>query len=372
MTFRQTPRPGIALTVLMAAAVAGLGLAGCTKGKAPAPGPPRASLTITVAPARIGTLNLTVEASGTIAAWQDISVGAETGGLTVVRLLADEGDYVRQGQLLLRMNDSLLVAQKRQREAGVASARATLAQVSADLARARDLKAQGYLAQAALDKSTAAEQTAAANLDLAQASLTETLARLDQASVRAPAAGLIAQRSVVAGQIVTAGSPLFRLVRDGRLELNAQVPETELAAVRPGQSAVVSTSEVGQTAGRVRIVTPQIDPQTRVGLARVALIDRGAFRPGMFAKAVINVGAHQALLVGQSSVVYRDNRPGLFVVDAGGVAHFRPVVTGARSGPEIEIRGGLKAGERVAVQGAGFLSEGDRVKVVAAQGAGAR
>lgn len=371
MTLRQSFRPRIASTLLLAAVVAGLGLAACGKTEE-APAKPRASLTITVTAARNGILERAVEASGTVVAWEDVLVGAETGGLTVVRLLVEEGDYVRQGQLLLQMNDSLLAAQRRQREASVASARASLAQATADLARARELKAQGYLAQAALDRSTAAEQTAAANLALAQASLTETLARLAQASVRAPVSGLIAQRTVVTGQIVSAGAPLFRLVRDGRLELNAQVPESELAAVRSGQSAVVSTSDVGQAAGRVRIVTPQVDPQTRVGLARVALLDRGAFRPGMFAKVVINVGAQPAILAPQSSILYRDNKPGLFVIDANDVAHFRPVVTGARSGKDIEIRQGLAAGERVAVQGAGFLSEGDRVRVVAAPAGGAR
>ena len=356
---------------MLIAALAGAGLAGCSK-KDEAPTKPRASLTITAAAARVGTLDRTVEASGTVTAWQDVAVGAETGGLTVVRLLVDEGDYVRQGQLLLQMNDSLLVAQLRQRQASLASARASLAQATADLARAQDLKARGYLAQAALDARIAAQQTATANVELAQASLSETSARLAQASVRAPVSGLIAQRSVVPGQIVTAGTQLFRVVRDGRLELNAQVPESELAAVRAGQAAVVSTSEVGQTAATVRIVTPQIDPQTRVGLARIALINRGAFRPGMFAKAVINVGAQSAVLAPASSILYRDNKAGLFVIDAGGVAHFRPVVTGARSRDDIEIRSGLQAGERVAVQGAGFLAEGDRVNVVATPAAGAR
>jgi len=372
MTLRQTLRPRLALSLLAALTLGATGLAACTKGKEEAPAKPRASLTITVSAARVGQLDRTVEASGTIAAWQDVQVGAETGGLTVVRLLVDEGDYVRQGQLLLQMNDDLLVAQRRQREASVASARATLAQADADLARARELKALGYLAQAGLDARTAAQQTATANLALAQASLSETLARLAQASVRAPVSGLIAQRSVVPGQIVTAGSTLFRLVRDGRMELNAQVPEAELAIVRAGQSAVISTSEVGQTVGQVRIVTPQIDPQTRVGLARVALTNRGAFRPGMFAKVVINVGVQPAVLAPQAGILYRDNKPGLFVIDASGVAHFRPVVTGARAGTDVEIRSGLQAGERVAVQGAGFLAEGDHVRVVAASGAGAR
>jgi RND family efflux transporter MFP subunit len=368
MTIRQTLRPALALTLTMAAV---LGLSACGK-KEEAPAKPRASLTITAVPARVGTLDRSVEASGTVVAWQDVQVGAETGGLTVVRLLAEEGDYVRQGQLLLQMNDTLLVAQRRQREASVAAARASLAQASAALARARELKERGYLAQAGLDNAIAAEQTAAANLALAQASLSETLARLAQASVRAPVSGLIAQRTVVAGQIVAAGSPLFRLVRDGRLELNAEVPESELAAVRAGQPAVISTSEVGQAAGRVRIVTPQVDAKTRVGLARVALLDRGAFRPGMFAKVAINVGAQQAVLAPQSSILYRDNRPGLFVIDAQGVAHFRAVAVGVRSGDLVEIRQGLQAGERVAVQGAGFLSEGDRVKIVATPAGGAR
>jgi RND family efflux transporter MFP subunit len=262
------------------------------------------------------------------------------------------------------MNDSLLRAQLHQREASLASAKAVLAQASADLKRAEELNAQGYLAQASLDQRQAAQQTAAANLSLAQAALNEMSVRLAQASLRAPVAGLIAERHVVAGQIIEPSRTLFRIVRDGRLELNAQVPEANLSVVRAGQKAVVSSNALGSTPGHVRLVTPQVDPQTRVGLVHVALDRRGQFRPGMFGKTVIDTANAPALLIPQASVLYRDNKPGVFVIDAKRVAHFRGISTGTRSGDDVEVLSGLAAGDAVALQGAGFLAEGDQVRIV--------
>jgi RND family efflux transporter MFP subunit len=326
---------------------------------------PRASLTIAVTQAQQMQLQRTVDASGTITAWQEVAVGAETGGLTAVQVLADEGSYVRQGQLLVQMDDSLLRAQEAQAVAAVASAKATLDQAVADLKRSEELKAKGYLATAALEQKIAAQGTAAAGLASAQAALNAARAKTAQASVHAPVAGLITARQVVKGQIVTSGTQLFTLVRDGRLELAAQIPETQLALVRAGMPAQVTSDQVGQVGGMVRVVTPQVDVQTRVGLARIALSSAQGFRPGMFANGKVDVGAAPALTVPSAAVLYRDNKPGAFVVDGSNVAHYRQVQTGARSGDQIEIVSGIKPGEYVATDGAGFLSEGDRVRVAA-------
>src|SRR5690606_5302063 len=109
------------------------------------------------------------------------------------------------------------------------------------------------------------------------------------------------------GQIVSTGGELVRMVRDGRLELDARVPESDLATIRPGQSATVSSDQVGQASGTVRIVTPEVDPQSRLGLARIALSGASGFRPGMFARAEIAVGAQPAVVVPTPAVLYREN-----------------------------------------------------------------
>jgi len=341
---------------------AALVLAACG-GKKEAAAPPKPALTVTAAVVALQPLSRTVEASGTVAAWELVPVGAETGGLTAVGVYADEGSYVRQGQVLVKMNDSVLSSQLRQQEAAVSSARAQLAQANANLARARELRQKGYLAQAALDARVAEQQTAAAQVASAQAGRAETATRRGQTDVRAPVSGLIVSRSVVKGQIISPGTELFRLVRDGRLELNAQVPEQQIAMLRPGMPATVSAEGI-VTTGSVRIVTPQVDPQTRLGLARIALTGSG-LRPGMFARAAIQVGAQPALTVPQTAVVFRNDKSGVYVLDRGNHARFRPVSTGARVGDRVEVLTGLTAGERIVVQGAGFLAEGDLVRVAA-------
>ncbi|HEX6865993.1 MAG TPA: efflux RND transporter periplasmic adaptor subunit [Caulobacteraceae bacterium] len=320
------------------------------------------ALTVSVAAVKTEPLARTVEASGTVEAWELVPVGAETGGLTATAVYVDEGSVVRQGQVLVKLNDAVLRSQLRQQDASVAAAKAQLAQADAALGRARELKAKGFLSQAALDARLAEQQTAAAQVAAAQAARAETATRLSQTEVRAPVGGLIASRSVVKGQIVAAGSELLTLVRDGRLELNAQVPEQDINRVRPGMPATVTGDEV-TTAGKVRIVTPRVDPQTRVGLARVSIVPGSKLKPGMFARAIIQTGAHPALTVPQTAIIFRDDKAGVYVLDARKHVQFRTVATGARAGPRVEITAGLREGERVVVQGAGFLADGDLVRV---------
>ena len=329
------------------------------------------SQTVTVAAATLRNLPRTVTASGTISAWEEVPVGAETGGLTATAVYVDEGRYVRQGQPLVQLNDALLRAQLRQQQAAVQSADANAARDQAALDRAQELKERGFLSQASLDTALANKRSSDANAAAARAALSETRTRLAQATIRAPVSGLVISRNVTRGQIVSAGSELFRIVRDGRLELDAQVPETDLALVRSGQSAAVSSDQVGETTGTVRIVTPEVDPETRLGVARISLAGGGGFRPGMFARAQIDVGANPAVTVPTAAVLYRENRPGVYVLDNQSRARFRPVVIQTRAAEWTAVDG-VQAGARVIVQGAGFLGEGDRVRVAPAARPAAR
>ncbi|WP_183256261.1 efflux RND transporter periplasmic adaptor subunit [Brevundimonas basaltis] len=348
-----------------------LALAGCggdeaakkaeAKAKADAGG---SSQTVTVATAALRNLPRTVTASGTVSAWEEVPVGAETGGLTATAVYVDEGRYVRQGQPLVQLNDALLRAQLSQQRAAVQTAEANADRDQAALDRAQELKERGFLSQASLDTALANKRSSDASLLAQRAALSETRTRLSQATIRAPVSGLVISRNVTRGQIVSPGTELFRIVRDGRLELDAQVPETELGLVRSGQGAVVSSDQVGETTGSVRIVTPEVDPQTRLGIARISL-SGGGFRPGMFARARIDVGANPAVTVPTAAVLYRENKPGVFILDSQGRARFRPVVIQTR-GSEWTAVDGVTAGSRIIVQGAGFLGEGDRVRVAPA------
>ena len=322
------------------------------------------SQTVTVQAAALRNLPRTITASGTISAWEEVPVGAETGGLTATAVHVDEGRYVRQGQPLVQLNDALLRAQLRQQQAAVQTAEANADRDQAALERAQELKERGFLSQASLDTALANKRSSDANLAAARAALSETQTRLAQATIRAPVSGLVISHNVTRGQIVSPGTELFRIVRDGRLELDAQVPETDLGLVRSGQSAVISSDQVGETTGTVRIVTPEVDPQTRLGVARISLAGGGGFRPGMFARARIDAGANPSVTVPTAAVLYRENHPGVYILDNQSRARFRPVTIQSRS-REWTAVDGVEAGARVIVQGAGFLGEGDRVRVVA-------
>ncbi len=367
MAHRLTPSLPIALALsgalALLAACGGHGEDDKTDRKA------AATQTVSVTTAAITNLPRTITASGTVSAWEEVPVGAETGGLVATGVFADEGTYVRQGQPLVQLNDALLRASLRQQEAQVQLAEANVARDDAALARAQELRERGFLSQASLDTALANQRSSAANLASARAALSQTRTQLSQATIRAPVSGLIISRAVTRGQIVSAGTELFRMVRDGRLELDAQVPETDLPLVRAGQSAAITSSDAGSTTGTVRIVTPEVDAETRLGVARIALASGSQLRPGMFARAEISVGAQPVVTVPTGAVLYRNNQAGVFVLNPdGATVRFQPVTVLSRTNAQTAISG-VAAGVRVVVEGAGFLNEGNRVTVAPARAA---
>lgn len=360
----RVTRSSALVVVLSIGAIALAGCGGDDKKSKKAKAPPSATATETVSVALVTSqaVPLEINATGTISPWEEVIVGAETGGLTAVTVNAEEGQTVRAGQVLVKLNDTLLSAQLRQQDASVASARATLAEAEAGLRRSRELQTKGYLSQASLDTSLARQQTASAQVAAAQASRGETAARVAQTAIRAPVSGLISRRNVTKGQIVSTGAEVFRIVRDSRLELDAEIPETDLALIKPGMPATIVSDKVGEASGRVRIVTSEVNGQTRLGVARVALSGMGGFRPGMFARTTIQAGNQLALTIPSAAVLYRENRPGVFVVDVKKRVHFRRIVILATTADRIAATG-VAAGEQVVVEGAGFLGEGDSVRI---------
>ncbi|MFT3996868.1 MAG: efflux RND transporter periplasmic adaptor subunit [Asticcacaulis sp.] len=305
---------------------------------------------------------LMVSGSGTVGAWQEAPIGAEVGGLTATAVLADEGQYVQQGQPLLRMNDAVLRAQLQQAQAGIQSAKAQAVEAERAYQRYKELFDKGYASQSALDQKEAAYKTAQAQVATAEATAAQAQTQLSQTVVRAPVSGLITSRTAVAGQIVGAGTELFRIARDNRIELNMEVVETELSTIRAGMSATV-TNETGQSVtGTVRVVTPAVNQQTRLGYARISIPASAGFKSGQFARASINVGEQPVVIIPQKAVVYQQNQPTAFVVNANGKVSARKLVTRERLGNDIIIADGVRAGEKVVTSGAGFLVDGDAVR----------
>jgi RND family efflux transporter MFP subunit len=351
------------LRLRLAAVLCAAALVACGEGDAGEP-ETRSAMTITAAAVEAAPFTPTVSVMGTVVAWEEMPVGAEVGGLAITEVLVDEGDAVRKGQLLARLNDAVLRAELAQREASVASARATLEEARANLRRAEELLPKGHISGQTADARRATAETAAAQLALAEASRAETAAKLAQTRIVAPDDGRISARSAVIGQIVASGTELFRIVRQGRLELDAEIPEATLALLRPGLPATVSAEGLPPAVATIRAVAPSVDSRSRLGVAHLALPPDAGFRPGMFAQATISLDRATALLVPQAAIVYRDGKAGVFVLRGERTVRFVEVATGERVGELVEIARGLSLGEQVALKGAGFLEDGDQVTLV--------
>jgi RND family efflux transporter MFP subunit len=325
------------------------------------PAAPPPALTVTVAEVLPTMLTRRISGDGSVVAWQELVIGAEAGGLRVAEVPVQEGEAVRAGDLLVRLEDSLLAAQRDQAEAAIAEAEAALRIAQQDLARTVELSRTQSAPRQVLEQRQAAEAQAEARLASARARRDEAAARLSQARILAPSDGIVSRRTALPGAVTQAGQEMMRLIRDGRVELDARVPELELATVHPGQTVRVTHGDRTIEA-EVRAIAPTVSPETRLGIVHVALPPGSGLRPGMFARAEIVPDAVPRLAVPQSAMLFRDGSPAVLVLDGERVT-LRQVETGLRREGVVEITGGLEQGERVVVSGAGFLREGDQVRV---------
>jgi RND family efflux transporter MFP subunit len=331
---------------------------------ATAPSPAKPSLTVTVVQPAPGDVPLVVAANGSIAAWQEASVGAEANGWRLAEVRVNVGDRVRRGDVLATFSPEIAEADLAQARASVAEAEATLAEAAANAQRARDLQPSGALSAQQITQFMTAERTAQARLEALRAAVRVQQLRLAQTRVLAPDDGVISARSATVGAVVPAGQELFRLIRKGRLEWRAELAASDLAAVRAGQPARLTPAGGSSIQGTVRMLAPTVDPATRNGLVYVDLPTPGAARAGMFASGEFEIGGQRALMLPQSAVLQRDGFSQVFVVGADGRVSQRKVTVGRRVGERIAISAGVDAGARVVASGGGFLTDGDTVRVV--------
>ncbi|WP_431302577.1 efflux RND transporter periplasmic adaptor subunit [Sediminicoccus sp. BL-A-41-H5] len=334
----------------------------------PPPPPPARSVAVpalTVAAGPVVTRRLagTVVGDGSIVAWQELVIGTEVGGLRIVEAPLDEGMPVRAGELLARLDDSVLAAQASQAQAAIGEAEAFLDFARQEEARSETLVRSQTGSRQVLEQRQSATRQAEARLVSARARLAEVETRMAQTRILAPTDGLVSRVSVRIGAVPGQGQELFRILRDNRLELEARVPELELADVRAGQRATVRHGG-REIAAEVRLVAPVVAAETRLGLVRIALPSDSGLRPGMFARAEIQGTSREALMVPASAIVFREGAPQAFVLPEGAErVTMRRLVTGARQDGLVEITEGLRPGERVVTAGAGFLVNGDLVRV---------
>lgn len=351
-----------AITVVLVATLA----AACS-GKTPDPGStaPRAALVITTATAQSETVPAVIQVSGAIAAWQEASVGSRSSGLPIVAVNADVGDTVRKGQVLARMDDSTTAAALARAEAALAQARAREDEARINRDRALQLAERKLLSQQ--DVLQATTNAAATTAEVAQASALLRSARLDHEHTRviAPDDGIVIARSATLGAVAQPGTELFRLIRQGRLEWRAELTGEQLLQVRPGTVAIVRSSDGSTVSGKVRAVAPALDDARRTGIAYVDLEPSAAIRAAMYLQGDLQLAERTAVTVPAASVIVRDGRSYVAVVDKDRV-RLVSVTAGRRTSDRTQIDSGLEAGSVVAVRGAGFLNDGDVVRIAPA------
>jgi RND family efflux transporter MFP subunit len=323
---------------------------------------PNAAMTITTTTVRSEEVVRTVPATGTIYPWQEVIVGAEVGGYRVSEVLVDVGTRVKQGQVLVRLSGDMLQADLDSKRAAMRSAEAAEVNASAALRRGASVSSSGALSAADLDKLKADQIAAQARVDTSSADLRTAELRARYANVTAPDSGTITSRTVSVGQIAQAGAEMLRMLRQNRVEWRAEIPESLLSRIQIGQSAKVTAVDGTTVNGKVRAVAPTVQATNRTGLVYVDIVG-GDARPGMFARGEIAAGKGPALLVPVTSVVMQDGYSYVFVLKDKNVVERRRVQQVGVRGDNMEVDEGIAAGDIVAVKGAGFLKDGDTVRL---------
>lgn len=378
---KQANRAGWMLSALALASV----LAACSKNEAataPASGAsaPAAAgkaastsvnpaLTVSTVMPETSAWPITVTANGSIAAWQEGIVGAEVGGLRLERVKVEVGDKVHKGDVLAYLRQDSIHSDVTLSKAALAEAEAMLAEARANATRARSLQPTDMISKQDALRATTAEQTAMARVDSARAQLAANQLRLTQTKVVAPDDGVVSARSATVGAVVQAGQELFRIVRRGRLEWRAEVPAADMHRIKPEMAATLAAAGGPSLTGKVRIVAPTVDANTRNGLVYVDLDPQSAkasgVKPGMFANGQFDIGQAQGLTVPQSAVQLRDGFAYVARVGADNKVALTKVQVGRRMSGRVEVVKGLDANTPVVASGVGFLTDGDTVRVVA-------
>ena len=365
--FKQTPR-AVALTATFAALMAGgavlISLNSLAADLPKANGAPKAALTVTAVQPQRNALGLQVNANGNIAPWQEAIIGAEVNGLKLTEVRVNVGDVVKKGQVLATFSAESGRADVLQMQASLAEAQATAAEAAANAARARTLQDTGAMSAQQINQYTTAETTAKARVEAARAMLSAAQVRLQNGQLTAPDNGVISARSATVGAVAGAGTELFRMIRQGRLEWRAEVTSTEVARIKPGTVVLVTAASGTQVQGKVRIVAPTVDPVTRNALVYVDLPQNPGVKAGMFAKGEFALGSVQALTLPQQALVLRDGFAYAMRIEANNKVSQIKLQTGRRIADAVEITQGAKTGERFVASGAAFLADGDTVRVV--------
>ncbi|EJU13431.1 HlyD family secretion protein [Sphingomonas sp. LH128] len=323
--------------------------------------------TVTTALVAMRELKGGQSASGRLLPQEEMAVAPDLSGFRVARVLVEEGAAVRAGQPLALLDDSLLQSQVRQLEAQLMQQRVAAEQARDQSARVAGLDNEGVLSNEAIAQRRFAARNADAAAAATRAQLDDLLVRRAHLTIRAPFDGTVIERTVRPGDTASVGTAMFRMARGGLIELYAELPERDASRIHVGDVAQVVLASGRTLDGKVRLLGERVDAATGLMIARIALPRDAELRAGGFAKARF-AGARAALSVPDPAVNYDADGASVMLVDGGSRVHRVRVVTGEHSGGFVELRRGPPAGTRVAVKGAAFTLDGDKVKIAMATG----
>lgn len=318
---------------------------------------------VSAIPVQTRTFAVAISISGEARPVRDMQVAAPATGVRILQILVDEGDTVREGQPMARLDTSLAAAQTRAAEAAVAEGQSAAVRARREFERADSIRESGALSDEAIEMRQAAMVAADARLAAARAQLSEINTRLGGGYVRAPAAGLVIDRMAELGKSVD-GQVLFRIAADNRLEVSAQVAEGDALTLRIGQNATFALVDGSTVQGKLRRLPASIDSRTRTGEALFDLPKDTRARAGMFLRGHVDAAPRTVLAAPQSSVLYDNGQAYVFVLDHESRARRVDVAVGARDGAWVEIKKGLAVAQRLVSSGAAFLQPGEQVRVL--------
>jgi|GEM_PF-419336 len=328
---------------------------------------------VTTTVAKAETWAVTIPAQGEVLPWEVAILSAKTNGVGATKVAVVEGDSVRKGQVLARFDDRLLRAELAQAKANLAFATANAQNAATNLKRVDQLRLKQALSEQEYDLIATQAATAAATREQAAAALTLAEIKLADATVTAPDAGKILERRLELGQVSQAGEPLFRLLRQHKLEWVAQIDAADLPRVKPNMAAQIKLADPSNSAnqklltGKIRSVSPQLTSSSRLAKVRVVLDGAPELAVNTYAEGSILIGSASAIIVPANCLVIKDGKTWVFRIKNPSTNNIRAeqvlVSLGRRQQQDIEISSGINVGDVLVQEGAGFLNNGDKLSV---------
>jgi RND family efflux transporter MFP subunit len=348
---------------------------------------PRVPMTVELGPVKKGDLSAHLVVVGNLIGEQTVDVAPKTGG-RVERVNVQLGDRVRRNQVIAKIEDREIVEQVRQAVASQEVSKATIRQREADLRvaevnfeRSKNLYTRQLLAKQALDDAESRYLAAQAQLDLSKAQQTQTDARLEElrinlqnTSVISPVDGFVGKRNVDAGAMVSQNQPIASVVDISKLRMVSNIIEKDLRMVTVGDSADVEVDAYpGETfRGHIARVAPVLDPSTRTASMEVEVPNASfKLKPGMYARVNLTVEERKGVLTApKNAVIDFESKRGVWMPSSDNHAQFVAVELGIEDADRVEIRSGLKEGDRIVTTGAAAVKNNDQLVIAGADGPG--